>query len=98
MENKDIKLGDVIQNNSVDLKFRNGDFIITDSLAQDIGLILKYGTGHLRQFVDLGVHIDLFNNGTWTQELKNKIRQELKKDGIQVKAIKLINNEIKIEL
>jgi len=93
----DVKIEN-IETNETDLMFQAGDFVISDNLNQRVALIIKYGTGHLRQYPDLGVHIDTFNNGQWGQQIKNVIRRELAKDNIKTKTISNVNGEIKITL
>jgi len=81
--------------NLPDLEFQNGDFKIDDSSYQEISIILNYGPGHQRNYPDLGVHIDIFKQGIWNIELKQKIIRELKKDGYSGSIIKTLIEDFK---
>jgi len=94
---KDIKAQTIVTN-EIDLEFSNGDFIIQESIKQDTGLILKYGTGHVRNELDIGIHSDKIQYGIWSPYTKQLITSELAKDNIIPTNVQSIDGKINIEL
>lgn len=78
----------IIEDNTYELTFFNGDFNINYSDTQNVNLILQYDKGHLLQYPKLGVGIDsMINSSNLTSQMKSKIIEELKNDNITPKEI-----------
>jgi len=97
MRAKDILIKN-IDNNSTDLEFFKGDFVVKQSLSQEIALNMKYVQGHLKSDLNVGVGIDTMLKGQLTPYIKSRAIAGLKYDNIDVKDIIYQNNKLKVVL
>ena len=83
---KDILLGD-----DGDLLIRDGDFVIGDSLTQDVSRILKLNKGSLKSDPLLGVNlIELMNSEASQTSVETIVRLNLQRDGKDYNEVKSV--------
>ena len=86
---------------SLELKTKDGDFELlnsTQSLLQDQSIIIESDKGKIINDLLMGVGIIQYLNGpSQIIPLKNNIKTELKKDGINVTSIQVRNGELVID-
>lgn len=80
-------MDDMILDSGNSMTIYNGDFVVDESIDQNIKLICEYDKGWLKQFPKLGIGMESMINGVLDSRLKNKIQAELKLDGIKIKEI-----------
>lgn len=89
-DRKDIMLDD---NN--DLLISNGDFVISDSMMQDVALILLMNQGELKSDPILGCNLTKYLNASGKmEEVKRAIRMNLDRAGIDYEDVKEQMNTI----
>jgi hypothetical protein len=80
---------DILLDENGDLAIANGDFVIGESLDQEVAAILQINKGDLKEFPILGPNlIQLVNSNTSAIELKQLIKTELKRDGKSYQELK----------
>lgn len=80
---------DILLDKDNDLLIRNGDFVIDESLTQDITILLGLNQGELKSDPLLGPGlIRLINSNVSDDELKAKIKLHLQRDNKNYEAIK----------
>jgi phage baseplate assembly protein W len=73
---------DILLDENDDVRIENGDFVIGDSLDQEVGLILRMNKGELKEDPVMGCDlIRLINSNTSEAELKQIIKLQLARDG-----------------
>lgn len=87
---------DILLNTDNDLQIANGDFVAGESLNQQVGLLLLLNKGELKQHPLTGVGIyDLINTES-AIDIKKAVREQLKDDGLKLRALELTNNKLYI--
>lgn len=80
---------DILFDENGDLAITNGDFVIDESLDQEVATILQMNKGDFKEFPILGPNlIRLVNSNTSAIELKQIIKTELKRDGKSYQELK----------
>jgi hypothetical protein len=80
---------DILLDEDGDLSIVNGDFVIGESLDQEVAAILQLNKGDLKEFPVLGPNlVQLINSNTSAIELKQLIKTELKRDGKSYQELK----------
>lgn len=80
---------DILLDDTDDLQIINGDFVIGESLTQDVGLILRLNQGELKSDPLLGANITtLINSNVDQQALETKVKLHLQRDGKDYADIK----------
>lgn len=84
---------DILLDSNVDIMFADGDFVIGDSTMQNQYLILSSQKGEWKEnpFIGAGIE-DMLNDEGSEAYWKRRIAEELKRDGMDVKEVKIINN------
>ena len=88
---------DILLNSDIDIMFADGDFVVGDSTMQNQYLILSTHKGEWKEnpFIGAGVE-DMLNDDGGEAYWKQKISEELKRDGMNVKDVKINNGQIQI--
>ena len=71
-----------------DLLIQNGDFVFGESTNQEIANIINFTPGDLKQFLNVGVNINLYIDGN-IANLQNNIKKQLIADGININILKV---------
>jgi hypothetical protein len=80
---------DILLDENGDLAIVNGDFVIGDSIDQEVAALLQLNKGELKEHPILGTDlIKLINSNTSELELKQIIKTELKRDGKSYQELK----------
>lgn len=83
---------DILLDSNVDIMFADGDFVIGDGTMQNQYLILSTHKGEWENpFIGAGLE-DMLNDDGGEAYWKHRISEELKRDGMDVKEVKIINN------
>lgn len=84
---------DILLSSDIDIMLSNGDFVIGDSTMQNQYLILSSQKGEWKEnpFIGAGIE-DMLNDEGSEAYWKRRIAEELKRDGMDVKEVKIINN------
>ena len=84
---------DILLNSDIDIMFADGDFVVGDSTMQNQYLILSTHKGEWKEnpFIGTGLE-DMLNDDGSEAYWKQKISEELERDGMDVKEVKIINN------
>jgi hypothetical protein len=88
---------DILLDENFDLKFENGDIQIGESTRQHQQLIILTEKGSNRQYPTRGVGITNFINDDLVGGLNSVIKRELELDGMIVKAVQGIGDNLIIE-
>lgn len=86
-----------IQIENGELKIESGDFCIEESQAQHEQLILLAQKGDFRDSPDLGVGVVDYLNAEDFGGLSVQVKREMKKDGIEVRKVKVNNGKLVLE-
>lgn len=81
--------------NDTDIEIRNGDFLISDANAQNIGYILMASKGTNKEYPLTGADLLKIRNAPIPdfRVLLSEIKAELKKDGYKTVTITSLNNQ-----
>lgn len=80
---------DILLDENDDLLIQNGDFVVGDSLTQEVSIILKLNQGELKSDPLLGVNmITLINSEASKNEIETKVKMHLKRDDKDFNKIK----------
>jgi hypothetical protein len=80
---------DILFDENGDLAITNGDFVIGESLDQEVAAILQMNKGDLKEYPIMGPGlIRLVKSNTSAIELKQIIKSELKRDGKSYQELK----------
>lgn len=91
-------MNDILLDKNDDLLFANGDFVIGGSHIQEVSIILELNKGELKMDTVLGCNLISHKNSVLSSvELKNIIKNNLKRDGKTVNKISVENNQIQIQ-
>lgn len=82
---------DIALNDSGDLDIIDGDFVVSESDAQHVGLLLSATKGSIRQYPEMGVGLANYvkKQNTSMAEMRRSIEVNLKADGYQVNKLKV---------
>lgn len=73
---------DILLGENDDVQILNGDFVVGESLDQEVGLILRLNKGELKEDPIMGCDlIRLINSNITQPELKQIIKLQLARDG-----------------
>lgn len=73
---------DILLDNDDNIRIENGDFVVGDSLDQEVSILLRMMKGELKEDPVLGCDLIRLINGNVTQiELKQLIKLQLARDG-----------------
>lgn len=86
-----------LDNDTKDLLIRNGHLQIGPTSEQNQYLILTTHAGEWKENPTLGVGVEDYLNETDFSGLKYSIRENFKKDGLNVQKIEIINNQLSID-
>lgn len=80
---------DILLDENGDLAIANGDFVIGESVDQEVATLLQLNKGELKEHAILGPNlIKLINSNTSELELKQIIKIELKRDSKSYQELK----------
>lgn len=80
---------DILLDDNDDVRIENGDFVIGDSLDQEVGLILRLNKGELKEDPIVGCDlIRLIHSNISESELKQIIKIQLARDGKSYEELK----------
>lgn len=81
-----MKRTDIMLNQIGDLEIIDGDFVVSESDAQHVELLLSATKGSIRQYPDMGAGLANFvkKQNTAMAEMRRSIEVNLKADGYQV--------------
>lgn len=72
-----------------DLLIENGDFVIGESLTQEVGIILRLNQGQLKSDPLLGPNlVRLINSKASTQDIQTMVKTHLARDGKDYEQVK----------
>lgn len=72
---------DILLNDDFDLQAQNGDFVVGDSLLQEIGIILRMSPGDLKSDPVLGPGLVKFNLAKHKpEEIQATIKRHMQRD------------------
>jgi hypothetical protein len=87
---------DILLNTENELQIANGDFVVGESLNQQVGLLLLLNKGELKQYPLTGVGIyDLINTES-KEDIKNAVSEQLKDDGLKLRNLELTDDKLYI--
>lgn len=80
---------DILLDANDDLDIVNGDFVIGESVLQEVGIILRLNSGDLKSDPVLAPNlIQLINSKKDTNEFEERVRLHLRRDGKNYDEIK----------
>jgi phage baseplate assembly protein W len=80
---------DILLNENDDLRIENGDFVIGESIDQEVGLILRMNKGELKEDPIVGCNlIQLIHSNITEATLKQIIKIQLARDGKSYEELK----------
>jgi phage baseplate assembly protein W len=80
---------DILLDDNDNLRIENGDFVIGDSIDQEVSLILRINKGELKEDPVIGCDlIRLINSNTSEMELKQIVKLQLARDGKSYDGLK----------
>jgi len=86
---------DIILDENNDLLILNGDFVVADSMEQEIKCILQAVKNDYKMKPELGVNlIDELNSSNTEASLMQKIKLNLKMDGKENVKFRIVKGEI----
>lgn len=72
---------DILLDENFDLLIKNGDFVMGDSEAQEVGIILGISTGELKSDPLVGANlIEFIRGGASKDKIENRVRTQLELD------------------
>ena len=87
---------DILLDATGDLEIRSGDFVVGDSLDQEVATILLLNQGQLKSDPVLGPNLIRMMNSPNVSAIVPAIELHLKRDRKEVRSISVENGEIKI--
>ena len=80
---------DILLDETDDLIFQDGDFVIGSSLTQDVGIILRLNQGELKSDPLLGANLIKYVNSNIDEvDLQTVVKLHLQRDGKDYEEIK----------
>lgn len=90
---------DMLLDETGDLDFSNGDFVIGDSNQQNVGLILKSFMGSFKEYPFIGFGLQKYLKSTVTPvRFKRELKIQLNYDGYDNPNIEFSNGQLKIDI
>lgn len=88
---------DIMLDQDDDLQIANGDFVIGESLLQEVGIIIRLNSGELKSDPVLGPNlVQLLNSKADTQDVEERVRLHLQRDNKSFDEVKkLIHLKLK---
>lgn len=86
-----------IDDQTHDLRIKNGGMVIGDVDKQNQFVILSANKGEIKEHPTLGVGIDTYTNDNDIQGLKYAIRTNFKMDGLNLQKVDFQNEKLNIE-
>ncbi|WP_300978935.1 hypothetical protein [Flavobacterium sp.] len=84
---------DILLDDNDDLTIVNGDFVIGESVIQEVGIILRLNSGELKSDPVLAPNlVQLVNSVSNNQEFEERVRLFLKRDNKNYEDIKKLIN------
>jgi len=84
---------DIVLDENDNLTIANGDFVIDESVLQEVGIILRLNSGELKSDPVLAPNlIQLVNSASNNQEFEERVRLFLKRDNKNYDDIKKLIN------
>ena len=84
---------DILLDDNDDLNIVNGDFVIGESVLQEVGIILRLNSGELKSDPVLAPNlIQLVNSASKEQEFEERVRLFLRRDNKNYEDIKKLIN------
>ena len=80
-------MDDIILDNDFDLLFENGDFVVSDSTAQNQKILIYSDKGEFKENPLTGVGAKRYLEDHTPERLARSIREEFTKDGMKVNQI-----------
>ena len=87
---------DILLDSNIDIMFADGDFVIGDSTMQNQYLILATHKGEWKENPYVGAGLEDMIGDDDVTYWKHRIREELKRDGMNVTEIEIKGNQINI--
>ena len=80
---------DILLNSDDDLLFRDGDFVVGESVTQEVGIILRLNQGELKQDPLLGPNlVQMIKSEATSNEVRTKVKLHLQRDGQNYEEIR----------
>ena len=80
---------DIMLDNNDDMQIANGDFVIGESMLQEVGIIIRLNSGELKSDPVLGPNlIQLTNSNADLQEFEERLRLHLQRDNKNYEDVK----------
>lgn len=84
---------DILLDDNDDLTIANGDFVIGESVIQEVGIILRLNSGELKSDPVLAPNlVQLVKGASNSQEFEERVRLFLKRDNKNYEDIKKLIN------
>ncbi len=90
-------MNDFLQNTDGDIDLSSGDIVLGESILQHQRDIIMTRPGALKHAPARGVGVEDYFNDDSPEDLLRKTRQEMIKDGLNVKKISMSNGQIEVE-
>jgi len=87
-------MNDIILTPDCDLSVDNGDFVLADSLNQQIACLLEARKGDYRQHPDIGIGLSDYLLDNKIGELHREVAVQLRRDGLRLLNMLNINGQI----
>ncbi len=87
-------MNDILLGPNYELLMANGDFVIDNSDAQNIRLLIDFHKGNLKQYPLTGVGKERLINGILDGSLRREIQQQLEADGYRLKNVRIVEQNI----
>lgn len=85
---------DILLDDNADLLIEKGDLVVADSLNQQVGFLLLFNKGEVKQHPLTGVGLAGMINDESMNEVTREVRKQLKDDGIKLEKIKMENGKL----
>lgn len=79
---------DILLDENDDLIIANGDFLLGDSLTQEVGIILRLNQGDLKSDPLLGPNLIRLEKSTEINEFQERVKVHLERDGKDFNELK----------
>jgi len=89
-------MNDILLNTDNDLMIANGDFAVGDCLNQQVGLLLLFNKGEVKQHPLTGAGINDLLNSESMAAVTDEIQKQLKADGLKLRKIERVDGKIYI--
>ena len=83
---------DIILNDNLDLKTRNGDFEVSESTLQHQKLLLLAQKGEWREYPRVGIGIQNYIEDDALGDLYQEIQKQYTRDGMQIDKLRVLQD------